>query len=335
MHNNRYSSLDILKSLSALLVVYLHFGVIDGTSIISSVSYYINAVGRIAVPLFFMITGYFYADQLTKQNQIIYLKKILKLAVKASVFYFIFYSLLQLLEGNLLFWLEEKITFKRLLLWIVVNDEPITGHLWYLYALIYIMVIFYITDKLKLNRLLFIAVALLFMAHLYLNFTPYCIHMRNFLFLGLPYVCLGRFIREYEKKLKPIFSSRLLWIIFISSTVLLYFEQKHCLTIYHDLRESYLMSFFMASALFLLAIKYPNYGKDSIWEEIGKNHSTHIYIYHYFIGVLWCNLFTNPSPSLRLTYPLIIYAISYLWSLFIHYLNTKHYENRCFIDRKR
>lgn len=71
----RYDGLDILKAICSFLVVCIHapFGGIFGE--------YVIAVSRIAVPIFFMITGYFYNNTVIKNNQSNQIKRILILVI--------------------------------------------------------------------------------------------------------------------------------------------------------------------------------------------------------------------------------------------------------------
>ena len=76
----RYNNIDALKALCAFLVICIHcpFPGLAGE--------YVVALSRIAVPIFFMITGYFYKpEENPEKRQII---KLLKIILLASVLYF-------------------------------------------------------------------------------------------------------------------------------------------------------------------------------------------------------------------------------------------------------
>ena len=68
----RADNIDILKAICAFLIVCIHapFPGIIGE--------YFTALTRIAVPVFFMITGYFYLDVEKKNGEIRQIKKIYK-----------------------------------------------------------------------------------------------------------------------------------------------------------------------------------------------------------------------------------------------------------------
>lgn len=66
----RNYSIDILKALAALLVICIHTGY---PSVIGD---YVVALCRIAVPLFLLISGYYYQNVINKKEITDYYKKI-------------------------------------------------------------------------------------------------------------------------------------------------------------------------------------------------------------------------------------------------------------------
>ena len=62
----RFNGLDILKAICAFLVVFIH------VPIQGFMKEYLVALCRIAVPIFFMITGYFWSNDLNKQKKQIF-----------------------------------------------------------------------------------------------------------------------------------------------------------------------------------------------------------------------------------------------------------------------
>lgn len=59
----RADNIDILKAICTFLIVYIHepFPGKEGA--------YFTALARIAVPIFFMITGYFYSDVVAQHKE--------------------------------------------------------------------------------------------------------------------------------------------------------------------------------------------------------------------------------------------------------------------------
>ena len=87
-NSNRNESIDILKAICALLIVCIHIQVPNPLNLL------LLPVTRIAVPIFFMITGYYYdfnAEKKKKNRQIIH---IIKLVIGANLFYFFYNGIL-------------------------------------------------------------------------------------------------------------------------------------------------------------------------------------------------------------------------------------------------
>lgn len=79
----RADNIDILKAICAFLIVCIHvpFPGKEGP--------YFTALTRIAVPIFFMITGYFYSDVVAQHKEKRQIMKIFYLVIEANMFYFI------------------------------------------------------------------------------------------------------------------------------------------------------------------------------------------------------------------------------------------------------
>ena len=84
--------------------------------------------------------------------------------------------------------------------WVLINDTPGIGHLWYLYAMLYSFIAIYVIDKLKIKVKWVIPI--LFLIGLYVGCKgwPYSWY-RNWAFMGVPYILLGRIIFEYKEML--------------------------------------------------------------------------------------------------------------------------------------
>ena len=79
----RNFSIDIVKTLAALLVICIH------TGYPSVVGDYVVAFCRVAVPLFLLVSGYYYQNIIAKKKITVYYKKVLGLTFFSSIFYFI------------------------------------------------------------------------------------------------------------------------------------------------------------------------------------------------------------------------------------------------------
>lgn len=209
--NMRQSSFDVLKCISAFLVVMIHYG-----------PYWINPISRIAVPLFFMITGYYFVtfSEISKFRK--HIKKIVIMAVGASLFYGFVSMASAIYSGDSLgSWIDSKINLKTIIVYGLFDLDLFQISLWYFYAIIYDLLIIYCLVKKKKTRYLYYAIPLLLFVFFLLQYLRYpnC-YYRNWLFEGLPCISIGMFIREYESKIKKLFTQTQLIVCFIFSLIL-------------------------------------------------------------------------------------------------------------------
>lgn len=282
--NNRTASIDVLKFILAFLIVVIHVPFSGHVGIIP--------FARIAVPLFFMITGYYLPTmKIDKFKK--HIKKILVLTITSTLFYMVFsyiQSFFHYTEAST-DWFTENFNFHKLYDWILYNNTPIGIHLWYFYALLYVFLILYIFYRFKHINFLFKILPLIFLFNYLLSFGP-SIYYRNFLFTGLPYVLLGCLFRKHEEHLLKLFSkSRILIIGFILFTfglgVELFFYKYFGLKTGRDL---YFFNLPIAICIFLLALQHPHYGAGTYIALIGRKYSGYIYIMHPFFLILIQNI---------------------------------------------
>ena len=92
-------------------------------------------------------------------------------------------------------------SLRELFNFIVLNENPFGGHLWYLGAYLYVLLIAMIISKYKIWKYMFYAIPILLLTDLilgkysllFLDREFPVIYVRNFLFVGLPYFALGAF----------------------------------------------------------------------------------------------------------------------------------------------
>ena len=272
---SRADSIDILKAICAFLIVCIHVP-FPGT-----LGAYFTTMTRIAVPIFFMITGYFYSDVVKRGGEYSQIKKILRLVIEANLIYLLwdcFYAVLS--EKSISF--ESVFSIKNLLKFLLLNESPFSGHLWYLGAILYVLIIVLILDK--LDCVLYYLTPLLLLGDLVLGKYsmvvwgrefPYIL-VRNFLFVGIPYFCIGQLIRNgigrrIEKKV--------LWYLIVAFSVTSIFERALLVNIgMNATRDHYISTTLLAVTVFLFALKCD--GHKGIFAAIGHKHSTWLYILH-------------------------------------------------------
>ena len=157
---NRVDNIDVLKAICAFGVVCIHVP-FPGT-----IGEYFTTLTRIAVPIFFMITGYFYPNVERSSGKIKQIKKILILMIKANLIYFLWNIVYAAIGQNIEFYLKDTFTLKNLRDFLLFNESPLREHLWYLGAIFYVLVIAFVVDRLKCRKLLYILTPILLLGDL-------------------------------------------------------------------------------------------------------------------------------------------------------------------------
>ena len=196
---SRADNIDILKAICAFLIVCIH------VPIPGRVGAYFTALTRIAVPIFFMITGYFYSDTVARHKEKRQIKKIFSLVIEANMLFFIWNITLDVLRReNVVTYVQKLFTGKSILKFLALNESPLAGHLWYLGAILYVLVVVLLMDRVNCRKILYYLTPVLLIADLvfgkyslliFHREFPYIL-VRNFLCVGIPYFCIGNFIRE-------------------------------------------------------------------------------------------------------------------------------------------
>lgn len=195
MKKRRWTCIDILKCLAAIAVVEIHkpLEIQGGDEFL--------ILCRFAVPVFFMITGFFYPETVAKKRELKQFGKIFTITIGANLFYLLWEILLAVekrenIKEALLARFEKRVP-EDFILW---NFSPLSPHLWYLQALLYVLVIAFIVEHLGLRKLAYLAIPVLLAGSLIkgsysLFFVGkedcHIYYARNFLYCGLPFFWLG------------------------------------------------------------------------------------------------------------------------------------------------
>ena len=270
-------SIDVMRIVMAFLVVAIHvpFAGKAGDVFIT--------YGKTAVPFFLVICGYFlYRDdngemmkRLIKQ-----IKRIFIFFIAANVFYAgVFAVYLRVTKGSF-DGMKECFTAKSLTDFALYNLSPFSEHLWYLGSLLYALLIMLLLNKLKVMKFAmflapFLVAAYVVLSHLGIG-TP--VQLRNALFVGLGYTMMGMLIRRFEKKiLGHKATAPLLWIAFIICCVTAIVELKGYK---QGIAVPFVSCEILIYVIVLLCLKYPDLGKDTFAEWLGRECSLPVYILH-------------------------------------------------------
>lgn len=210
--NNNVELIDFnctgyLRLILMLFICFWAFGCPEPTGTVKSLSGF-------AIPAFFVLSGYYVLD--TKRE--IRMEKILRKIKRSALcfaFVFLFYVVLNV---GLMFLIHTvTITFSKRMLFnfFVLNlwPLPIGDNIWFIQAMLYAYIVIFILDKLKLLKFYRILLVILFVFMLltgefsgviHFNILGYPYIPGNWLTRALPYILLGKLLRDIKEKLMEI-----------------------------------------------------------------------------------------------------------------------------------
>ena len=211
--NNKVEMIDFnctgyLRLLLMLFICFWAFGCPEPTGIVNSISGF-------AIPAFFVLSGYYVLDTKREERMAKTLRKIKRTAL-CFAFVFLFYLALNV--GLMFLTRTITITFSKRILFnfVVLNlwPLPIGDNIWFIQAMLYAYIVIFILDKLKLMKFYRIILIILFVFMLltgelsgvirFSNPLGYPYIPGNWLTRALPYILLGKFLRDKKKKLVEI-----------------------------------------------------------------------------------------------------------------------------------
>lgn len=313
--------LNFLKGIACFCVVFMHCEFPGKLGII------IQCISRFCVPFFFMISGYFcyYENPSAYKGR----KKILhigKITLYTSIFYIIIGFINNIIPICSTIGLDSY-SHQNFIYFIFFNKPFfIAGQLWFLFALLYDYIIFTMIHKYKLINKSFILIPLFIVAYICLAqivhlsgyHIPNCIY-RNFLIEGLPLFLLGYYLHTTKINM----SNKICVAIFIISSLL-------CLPERYLLGRDFgvnIFTFPQVTALFLLGINNPSFGKDNKITQIGSMCSMYIYILHPFvwrtIEFMYKLVGFNNSTACAYVMPIVVAFLTLILSQLIVLINNK------------
>jgi surface polysaccharide O-acyltransferase-like enzyme len=315
--------LDFIKGIACIFVVFMHceFPGIMGTVV--------QAISRFCVPLFFMVSGYFCYKSTNYHDNGSWLfnKKvihILKITINASLFYLVFVIIQSLLFDNI----NWHITIGRICKFLLFNTPPIiAGQYWFLFALLYVYILYAIIERFGLLKYAYPIAAFMFLVYIIMAQGMHLVGIsvpnmfyRNFLVEGFAFFMLGHWIHKNQSTLR-ISNHTLLFTIVI--TTLLCLLERYLLG--RDFGVN-IVTIPQVFCLFLYAVNNPQQHK-SVIQEVGKRYSMYVYILHPFVWHVleyiyeYYHLETN-TPALY-AMPILVLFISLLLSHIVYLGNAK------------
>ncbi len=322
MAKQRINSIDALRIIAAFFIVCIHMQFFAMDSV--------NAVARFAVPVFFMISGYFFTIG-SRQSKLKSIKKVLVLTVASNILYFVYRLALALLSHNVSGFLASSFSPESVLNFFVFNESPFGGHLWFLSALLYTMIIAFFLSRFKLNRVLVIIViaALLICDLIFGRYSVALmgaefpvIYVRNFIFVGIPYFFIGGMFCSVQPGNLRCGNALLIALTVLFTAGSLF--EKNILEILNiaSSREHYLSTTFLAITVFALALKNPASDSTGFWAflaNLGRRYSLAIYIIHPIfrdvIGGITGRLGTTVENAYFCVAPVVVFFASLVFAV--------------------
>lgn len=325
----RITSFDTFRAIAAFLIVLLHYPL--------KVSWEeeILVMTRIAVPFFFLTSGYFHYSNELQMNKIKKeLKKIVGLILLVNLVYLILRIVIKgyycHLAGRSILHAIRKIllqlTRKRFLFF----NFGLAGHLWYLRAMIFVIIIFILVKKWKLEEIVKWSIPILLLLDLCFGKysqavfgepfpRKYVEPLSKFLGVGYVYFFLGYFLRQAGQKkwyaAVRQFLAKNPVIVMVGIFVIGCFNVLE----FHWLDAAgmdvnpynYLGTFLLVMWIFIYLDSNQTWGSKTRLYQIGAKYSMYVYFYHIFVAKLISFLFqgTKIYRGYYMFRPFVLYAI--------------------------
>ena len=312
MNTKKNTTLELFKLFASYMVVFIHVVFYGNLGIV------MDALARFAVPLFFLTSGFF-SYNISPEKIKKRIKHIFSLLLFATVIYIIFDISSLLFSGNLNkipTYFSGFLNLSTLLKLFIFNMPISGGHLWYLWAILYVYIIFYFAAILHIKeRIIFIISFLLLFLHILLGecLTVFGISVpivviRNFALMGIPFFVLGLFANKHQDKLCNISNKVIITAIIagVSESLLSrYLFGKN---------ELYIGTLLILFAFVVIFLKYPNIKHLHFLDKL-DGCSTYIYIFHLMISSIVVRVFEAinlpiPFPIVKSIRPLLVCVIS-------------------------
>ena len=319
---NRNLWLDLFKLVMCWMIISIHF---------VWETYFYHPVYRLAVPLFFAISGYF--NYRKDQNKRIsgatnFIKRSFKYMLIGFGFYIVFDFIMCYVDGKGVGYYFTTLFYENFLFDFLFLNRPITysgAQLWFLIALFVVSLVHYGLVKFEKEHLyryivpICLAIKVFFGAYMYLfQDTDMPIrYTRNAWFTGLPFFGLGYLLAQVDLHKKKWY--RYIYLVLAVFFTLLQIQE-------HDLVQGEVYASTIPATIFTLLffIGLPSPKADGYYRLFGKDMSFYIYIFHMAVGIIVGRLFEFSNLFIRSIVILLICIVLYE----ICYLSMKFIENR-------
>lgn len=278
----RNHTLNYLKALACFCVVMLHCGF---PGIVGKLIY---GPSRFAVPIFFMISGYFVYDSdpiMVKKRLPRKIKHIVVLLLGTEFIYLIWHVIQHAIDSGIngiIIWFGDTFTIEKIVRFCLFQTTPIGDVSWFMVALLLCYAVTFAIARYNLwNKTSYMIPILLTINIVVGEILPFIgVNVQwywcsNFWVLGFPFYAMGYWVRINQVEVCEKITARNTIILVALSLIVVTAERT--LTSASQLFVGNILSAF---ALFAFCIKYPNmFQKSRIVEWIG-NSAFYVYILH-------------------------------------------------------
>ena len=276
----RNKLLDLIRLIAAFMVILIH-APLPGVA-----GQAVESVSRVAVPLFFMVSGY-YAWGKSKEALMNSAKKTAALLLWSTAVYFVWGALWSLYQGTAVTYFTSILSVRTLVETVVFNNGSLLGHLWFLLALLYCYLLYtWFLHKVPLSAKMCISAVLyvgLFLVREVLKMNGAAdpvYYLRNSLFVGIPFFLLGNVIHQQKEWVVRYSTAFLVTLIGVGTLAAV--AERFCI----GCCDMYVGTGVAAVALFILSQK-AELPTTNLFADIGAQYAGDIYIFHsLIIGVL-------------------------------------------------
>lgn len=283
--------LNFFKGLACIFVVSLHVrfpvDAIDGP---------VQCIARFAVPLFFMISGYYcFYDTETMYLQKIpgKIKHITKICIASFAFWIMMQYVVCILgagEHSVAVLTNSIFNLKSFIRLILFNDDPIISILWFLLALLYCYLICYFAVKTKHLKLLPKLIIPALILHFILgnvgtgllNWSIDVEYYRNAWLMGFPLFVMGQSIKKNQNVILKKVSSNCAITLVLAGIVVSLIEWS----VVGGRQQMYLGSIAMAAGCIIYSIWNSDRKIIAPISYIGAKLSMYVYVLHISVGII-------------------------------------------------
>ena len=271
----RNTAIDRVKFISSIMIIFIHIQFPDEFGQI------MNAIARVGVPIFFMVSGYFaYGNSREKlKTKAI---KILYLFVFAYISFIVVKMALLSNGAEIISYLCDIINFESLLNIIVFNSVSGAYYAWFLIALLYCYLMCIIFNN-NINKFTYALIPIVLAIHILFGEWSLLsggsavsrMYIRNFWLMGMPFFLIGHMLKAYEKNITKNVSNGLLIFSLVLGLASSVFERTKTQNL-----ELFVGTIIASVAVFLLCIKNGKEKQPNKFDYFMSEVTLPIYIIH-------------------------------------------------------